>query len=116
MMTPDRAALGLDTTGCASCQKRNPARYAACVKAIRAGDETPCESDARTRTVIRRSTIARRAYEVLRAQGRCTSGEIAERIGHQRSATEKALRSLHDDGIIQIVGKRKSARVYEVTR
>lgn len=111
MLTPNRAALGYDLSGCGTCR---PTRYAACKLALRAGQETLCERDAANTPNRQRSTIASRAYEVIRSQQQCTASEIAAVIGHRRSATEKALKGLLASGKIVVAGKRKCARIYEV--
>ena len=61
-----------------------------------------------------RSTLCERVYEALcsRPYG-ATSTEVGELVGHERSATEKALRVLLEDGRARIASKRKWARVYE---
>lgn len=64
-----------------------------------------------------RSTLCERVFAALAAQPHgATAGELAAIVGHERSATEKALRVLLDDGRARIATKRKWARVYEVVR
>ena len=64
-----------------------------------------------------RSTLCERVYAALAAQPHgATAPELGRLVGHERSATEKALRVLLEDGRARIVTKRKWARVYEVVQ
>jgi len=56
----------------------------------------------------RRSVVMQRVYETLRDHGPLTAREIMPLIGHQRSATEKALRELLQDGRVVVVGRAKT--------
>ena len=52
----------------------------------------------------RRSTVVAQVLDCLREHGPGTSYDIMPRIGHERSATEKALRELLEAGRIVVVG------------
>ena len=52
----------------------------------------------------RRSNIPAQILDCLREHGPGTSYDIMPRIGHERSATEKALRKLLESGHVVIVG------------
>jgi hypothetical protein len=55
----------------------------------------------------RRSVVVQRVYETLRDHGPLMAPEIMAHIGHQRSATDKALRELRDTGRVVVVGRAK---------
>ena len=52
----------------------------------------------------RRSTVAAQVLDCLREHGPGTSYDIMPWIGHERSATQKALRELLETGRIVVVG------------
>ena len=56
----------------------------------------------------RRSNIPAQILDCLREHGPGTSYDIMPRIGHERSATEKALRELLEAGRVIIVGKQSA--------
>lgn len=56
----------------------------------------------------RRSVVVQRVYETLRDHGPLTAREIMPIIGNERSATDKSLRELLQDGRIVVVGKAKT--------
>jgi hypothetical protein len=65
-------------------------------------------------TMRRRSCVVEQVLDALR-DGPLDARQIMPRIGHERSATEKALRELLEDGRVVVVARRANkngARVY----
>ena len=53
----------------------------------------------------RRSTVMARALAAIAEHGPLTALALRPLIGHERSATEKAVRTLREEGYIVVVGK-----------